>query len=435
MSFRNSLLYSMIEYNSIFPTLGAWMDHCFMVIGNGREWSNGNLQDSDGNDGFVAALEVAVSQASTSRPVPDCLRYTLGETDYPTDIQQRMADPIIPHCYGFSNYSRIGHIPDDITPEWLNAALTCIISVLNTPKEMFSDHADYEGTQAACERILGEIRTRFPDHKFESIHRIKLDPTRPLPKDAHLYWPLNGDPVDLTVLVEHFYQALLFAYDFTPKEANKSGMAMLRTILNELADDAVWIGQLVTNDEMHDSSSLELEFLMADVDDEERLKHPIYATMEKFPKSDEAKAYGLFDDTLTPKMKAVRKNFKMKRKNEDKDIPYRGYPNGRSSRAGSLEPAERFTAEHMRYDLEDQGRDALEVIMGAMITCASEQGRRIYRQAILDCLDKHPLPVSKDLEKIERRKKLLSWESTPEKETLMNETREKILHELDTFIL
>lgn len=78
--------------------------------------------------------------------------------------------------------------------------------------------------------------------------------------------------------------------------------------------------------------------------------------------------------------------YDLTRTNESSDVPYGGYDIGRDERAGSFSPAERLTAEQLRYDELDQGRDAATVILGLAVQLGVEQGRRIQqvRQAEID---------------------------------------------------
>ena len=87
-----------------------------------------------------------------------------------------------------------------------------------------------------------------------------------------------------------------------------------------------------------------------------------------------------FDDLAQPVVKAIRFAYNLRRRNRDKDIPWRGLPIGKSARATCLDNEEQLTAEHMRYDEDDQGRDALEVLVGVAIRLGIEQGRRVQRR-------------------------------------------------------
>ena len=53
-----------------------------------------------------------------------------------------------------------------------------------------------------------------------------------------------------------------------------------------------------------------------------------------------------------------------------------------SMKAGCITPAERFTPESMAYDQNDQGRSALEVILGLVVGVASAQGRGRYSKQL-----------------------------------------------------
>lgn len=94
-----------------------------------------------------------------------------------------------------------------------------------------------------------------------------------------------------------------------------------------------------------------------------------------------------FDLCIDPFEKALRFAYSMRRKNEDKDIPYSGLPVGKSTRVGSFGPEERFLAAQLKYDKEDQGRDAIEVILSCMAQICIEQGQRMAKKEIKKSLD------------------------------------------------
>ncbi len=70
----------------------------------------------------------------------------------------------------------------------------------------------------------------------------------------------------------------------------------------------------------------------------------------------------------------------MKRRNRSKDFDYQGYTQGKNELACCLDPETIFTAENLRYDKENQGRDALEVAVSVAVQLGIEQGRRIEKE-------------------------------------------------------
>jgi len=102
-------------------------------------------------------------------------------------------------------------------------------------------------------------------------------------------------------------------------------------------------------------------------------------------KRDEPKSKGWPDDgqpadfekLATPLVRAVRFAYDLKRKNADKDIPWKGPDIGWRERATCLSPKEQLTAERLGYSEEDQGRDPLVEIIGLALRLGIEQGRRI----------------------------------------------------------
>lgn len=85
-----------------------------------------------------------------------------------------------------------------------------------------------------------------------------------------------------------------------------------------------------------------------------------------------------FEDITDPLCAAVRFCYGLKRKNKDKDIPYRGYDIGKHCAHVALRAEEKFSVERLvGYSEEEQGRDALVEIMGFAVQLGMEQGRRI----------------------------------------------------------
>lgn len=56
---------------------------------------------------------------------------------------------------------------------------------------------------------------------------------------------------------------------------------------------------------------------------------------------------------------------------------YDGLPLGRREAAGSLQPVDALTPNSLAYNLTDQGRDVLDVILGLAVQLGIEQGRRL----------------------------------------------------------
>ena len=84
-----------------------------------------------------------------------------------------------------------------------------------------------------------------------------------------------------------------------------------------------------------------------------------------------------FEDLTRPVIRAMRFAYSMKRRNEDKDIPWAGPALGRDMRATCLPYDTALSAANLRYSKEEQGRDALTEIVGVAVQLGIEQGRRI----------------------------------------------------------
>lgn len=429
MNFRDAAIYSMVEFSSINPSLAAFMDHCFIVNGNGMEWTDKGLEDRHDREAAVAMLERSGASAgiNMTQRVPRGLRYGLGLHDTKSDAEQRLNDPLLTSCYGYhgKDFSKIGDIPGTIPADWLDALITHMVIVINTPPKYFSPvymaqnearlidrktkqpysaeeqarmlangMQQYHDTVQACKDVLTLLRKQYPNHVWTNvIGTFKLDPNRPDPEGSAKYWPLDETPVEKYDLVQPFRAALNFAYNITPKS---KGTKTLDEIFDMVYDTAVKLGQMSVKDKLK-NTMYEFEFNPEN-------PHPFEVLLDRYPSN----TGHYFDDMLDPIIKELRNNFRLIRKNKKHDIPYMGYPNGRDLQAGCFNPSERFTAEAMTYDLDDQGRDAISVIIGAALSCISEQGRRIMIQDIFQTLEKHPLeskydkPIKKTVGSIRR---------------------------------
>lgn len=81
-----------------------------------------------------------------------------------------------------------------------------------------------------------------------------------------------------------------------------------------------------------------------------------------------------FSDLVDPVIKGIRFAYSMKRRNETRRIPWTGPDTGKS--AVTPPPKEWLSRDSLAWDLEDQGRDALEILVGIAVQLGIEQGRR-----------------------------------------------------------
>lgn len=94
-----------------------------------------------------------------------------------------------------------------------------------------------------------------------------------------------------------------------------------------------------------------------------------------------------FDQITTPILAAIRQAFTLARKDRRKSIKWTGPEIGKGEQACSLLAAERLKATNLVYAENDQGRDALEEIVGLAVQLGMEQGRRVGKSSITDLLD------------------------------------------------
>lgn len=84
-----------------------------------------------------------------------------------------------------------------------------------------------------------------------------------------------------------------------------------------------------------------------------------------------------FTEICDPIIEALRFAYTFRRRNRDKDIPWKGLDIGEREKVSCFLPDEALSAEALAYALDDQGRDAMREILAVAIQLGSEQGRRI----------------------------------------------------------
>jgi len=95
--------------------------------------------------------------------------------------------------------------------------------------------------------------------------------------------------------------------------------------------------------------------------------------MKKWPKDDKP---ARFEDICNDICKAINFAYTLQRRNASKNIPWKGLEIGKQSLCGSFGMKEALSAESLAYQLEDQGRDALKILVGRAVMLGIEQGRR-----------------------------------------------------------
>lgn len=96
--------------------------------------------------------------------------------------------------------------------------------------------------------------------------------------------------------------------------------------------------------------------------------------MKKWPEGNETVR---FDDLVEPVCEAIQFAYNLERKNRNRSIPWTGLDISEDTKVGCPSPPDRLRRDSLRYDEEEQGRDALRVIVGIAIQVGIEQGRRI----------------------------------------------------------
>ena len=95
--------------------------------------------------------------------------------------------------------------------------------------------------------------------------------------------------------------------------------------------------------------------------------------MKKWPEGNKP---ARFTDIADPICEAIRAAYELKRKNRSRSIPWTGLDIGDDIKAGSYSPDDKLKRDNLKYDEENQDRDALQVIVGIAVQLGMEQGRR-----------------------------------------------------------
>ena len=102
--------------------------------------------------------------------------------------------------------------------------------------------------------------------------------------------------------------------------------------------------------------------------------------MANKPWPEDGSPVGFEHDMVEPLVSALRQAYTMTRNNRDVDIDWTGLDIGDREKAGCLTPDVRLTAEHLKYDEDEQGRTAADVIIGLAVQLGIEQGRRLFKE-------------------------------------------------------
>lgn len=101
--------------------------------------------------------------------------------------------------------------------------------------------------------------------------------------------------------------------------------------------------------------------------------------MKRWPR-DETEYVPLFDELITPLVEAIHHCYNLKRINKKIDFVYDGYELNFREGATSPQPDIALSAETLKRVEEDQGREAVEIILQIAFQLGVEQGRRLERR-------------------------------------------------------
>jgi hypothetical protein len=346
MTFNDVLKYDLAVFPIIFPNRATVLNQLFVVNGNGMNWNEkGGALESGLGEGpqknELVAIERFVGAGLHKAPVKDggyipteILKH-LNSMQIPADIEDRLSQTDFTGWYPMSpGFNNLEKLPDNIPADWLNAAFECASLIVHTPLDV---------------NLEKEVQ--------HTIH--------------------------------HFLDVPIF---------NDKGKVIGRERNSpEVAEQKARKSVIETRMRIYNIATESLERMTAQFPNHKFEQNPI-PTYDKDRPFENTGVINVipwpvngdtapFDLIFEPFEKAIRFAYNMRRKNEAKDIPYDGLPLGHDERVCSFGPEERFTVYQMKYDKEDQGRDALEVILSCMAQICLEQGRRIVQKELKERLN------------------------------------------------
>ncbi|MHA2280096.1 MAG: hypothetical protein ACXAC5_04370 [Promethearchaeota archaeon] len=127
----------------------------------------------------------------------------------------------------------------------------------------------------------------------------------------------------------------------------------------------------------------------------------------EWPEDGKAMCFEALSDSVR---EVVRHCYTLSRKNKKKDVDWKGPSLPRCMQATCLSFEDNLKAESLEYQLHDQGRDAMEVIIGIAIQLGIEQGRRALKEEVLKevkYMEMYLVGLSAEYRKIEDKLKKL----------------------------
>ena len=256
--FDDVLKYDLAIFPSIFPNRAAVLNQIFIVNGNGCGWdADGNLVGSctdEGRFNELVAIERYIGAGLHKQPSENHdLKYIPAELlerflsfNIPPDIEERTTNINFTHWYPmYVGHSTLERMPDNVTPDWLNAAWECATLLVNTPLEAAEldkqikwalhsfkgDEAkarewavrEWQTNHDVAQAFLENLPGRFPNHKFEVNPAPMFNKDRAFDKDGITPWPLDESPYQgRDLLIEPFMKAIKFVYKMARKPKNKN---------------------------------------------------------------------------------------------------------------------------------------------------------------------------------------------------------------------
>lgn len=106
--------------------------------------------------------------------------------------------------------------------------------------------------------------------------------------------------------------------------------------------------------------------------------------MKKWPKKNKTVMFSELADSVRG---AIEFTYKFERQNMHRNVPWSGYDIGEDVKAGCTGPEDSLKKNSLAWELDDQGRDALDVIIRIALQLGIEQGRRGAQERICSEID------------------------------------------------
>jgi hypothetical protein len=121
-TYRDQLVKSLLEWPGLFLNQDDVLDHLFFCTGNGYKWENGQLVE-EFDSSYPEDSAIQAERADPWKTRLDTREYREGCTKYNGCYFMTASGHVGKKMHNLSeNYDAICNLPDDIQPDWIEAA-------------------------------------------------------------------------------------------------------------------------------------------------------------------------------------------------------------------------------------------------------------------------------------------------------------------------